>query len=381
MKKKNMIKTALVCALLAGCSGRQAASSTGEDNKDATYARTSTEQIFDTVYAYQEYGASNSTAKKHFEDSEKLLKQYNDLYDIYNSYDGLNNLKTVNDNAGKKPVKVDQKIIDMLKMAKDFYGYSDGEFDITMGSLLNVWHTYREEGIKLNEKGELGKLPSDDELKKAAVHKGWDKVQIDEKAKTVYITDPDVSLDVGGIAKGYAAEMTAKAMEKDGMKSGVINVGRNIRLVGMKSDGSDWNVGIADPSGSMPNGILAIKEDHPLSVVTSGDYERYYKAEDGNIYPHIIDPQTMYPAKDYHSVTILTEDSGAADCLSTTLFTMSVEEGKQVLKKYTEDTGKDAQAVWIMDPDKSQNEEGKKVESYFITYTDGLKDLITWQSE
>lgn len=381
MKKKNIVKTVLISALLAGCSGSKTASSVSVSSRDNTFARTSTEQIFDTVYAYQEYGASDTTAKKHFEESEKLLKEYNDLYDIYNDYKGVNNLKTVNDNAGRKPVRVDQKIIDMLKMAKAFYSYSDGEFDITMGSLLNVWHTYREDGIKLNEKGELGKLPSDEELKKAAVHDGWDKVQIDEKAKTVYITDPDVSLDVGGIAKGYAAEMTAQTMEKDGMKSGVLNVGRNIRLVGMKTDGSDWNVGIADPSGSMPNGILAIKEDHPLSVVTSGDYERYYKAEDGKIYPHIIDPQTLYPATTYHSVTILTEDSGAADCLSTTLFTMSIEEGKQVLKKYTEDTGKDAQAVWIMDQNKTQNEEGKKVESYFITYTDGLKDLITWQSE
>ena len=381
MKKTNMIKAVLISALLAGCSGNQASvSSASADLTDNTYARTSTEQIFDTVYAYQEYGVSDSTAKKHFEESEKLLKEYNDLYDIYNDYKGISNLKTINDNAGKKPVKVDQKIIDMLKMAKEFYSYSDGEFDITMGSLLNVWHTYREDGIKLNEKGELGKLPSDDELKKAAVHKGWDKVQIDEKAKTVYITDPDVSLDVGGIAKGYAAEMTAQAMEKEGMKSGVLNVGRNIRLVGMKTDGTDWNVGIADPSGNMPNGILAIQEDHPLSVVTSGDYERYYKAEDGKIYPHIVDPHTLYPATTYHSVTILTEDSGAADCLSTTLFTMSVEEGKQVLKKYTADTGKDAQAVWIMDQNKTQNEDGKNVESYFITYTDGLKDLITWQN-
>lgn len=373
MKNYKLLIISLCAALAGGCTA-----SSSSDNKEDTYTAQSTKTVFDTVYAFSETNPDEDASKKHFEDSEKLLEKYNQLFDIYNNYDGLNNLKTVNDNAGKEPVKVDQSIIDMLNLAKKFYDYSDGEFDITIGSLLNVWHNYREEGIKLNESGAEGNLPTDEELKEASVHKGWDKVVIDDDADTVYITDPDVSIDVGGIAKGYAAELTAQQMEKEGMKSGYLNVGRNIRLVGKKADGTDWRIGVADPKGEQANGLVTIDEKDPVSVVTSGDYERYYVASDGKTYSHIIDPSTLYPAVLYHSVTIITPDSAAADCLSTTLFTMSVEEGKQVLKAYEEDSGNDVQAVWVMDPDKSQDEDGKESGDYFITYTDGLKDNLTF---
>lgn len=338
------------------------------------------EDIFDTVYSYQEYTSDNTAAKKHFKESESLLQNYNDLFDIYNTYDGMNNLKTINDNAGIQPVVVDPSIIKMLKLAKDFYDYSNGEFDITMGALLKVWHTYREEGIKLNEEGKQGNLPTDEELNEAASHRGWENVVIDEEKNTVYIADPEESLDVGGVAKGYAAELTASTLEDDGMTSGFLNVGRNIRLVGTKPGDTPWSIGIADPSGESSSGLLSIASASPVSVVTSGDYERYYTASDGKKYPHIIDPQTLYPADDYHSVTIITKDSGAADCLSTALFTLSIEEGKTLLKTYTEKTGNDAEAVWVMDPDKTQAEEGKTVGSYYAVYTDGLEGEITWAS-
>lgn len=373
MKKYKLLIISLCAALAGGCTA-----SSSSDNKEDTYTAQSTRTVFDTVYAFSETNPDEDASKKHFKDSEKLLEKYNQLFDIYNNYDGLNNLKTVNDNAGKEPVKVDQSIIDMLNLARKFYNYSDGEFDITIGSLLNVWHNYREEGIKLNESGAKGNLPADEELKEASVHKGWDKVIIDDDANTVYITDPDVSIDVGGIAKGYAAELTAQQMEKEGMKSGYLNVGRNIRLVGKKADGTDWRIGVADPKGEQANGLVTIDEKDPVSVVTSGDYERYYVASDGKKYSHIIDPSTLYPAVLYHSVTIITPDSAAADCLSTTLFTMSVEEGKQVLKAYEKDSGNDVQAVWVMDPDKSQNEDGKVSGDYFITCTDGLKNNLTF---
>lgn len=377
MERKILAKIGLALTLCAGCATKPESSKKVSDS----YANTSLTEVFDTMYSFKEYSADHDLCVSHFKTSEKLLQNYTQLFDIYNNYDGINNLKTINDNAGKQPVEVDQVIIDMLKMAKQFYDYSDGEFDITIGSLLKVWHNYREEGIKLNEEGKLGKLPGKEELEEASKHKGWDKVQIDEENKTVFITDPDVSLDVGGIAKGYGAELAAQTMMDNGMECGILNVGRNIRLIG-KKENENWTVGITDPDGDpegkFPNGLVVLSLKEANSIVTSGDYERYYKAEDGNIYPHIVDPSTMYPARLYRSATIITEDSAAADCLSTALFTLDIDEGKKLLEAYSKASGKKCNAIWITEDDQSQGHEGKKVGNYTVIYTDGIEEDILW---
>ncbi len=376
MKKNIIIKTLLIGSLLSGCTSTKTESKSVTDS----YSNTSLTEVFDTVFSFKEYSTNSELCVSHFKTSENILQNYTKLFDIYNDYEGINNLKTINDNAGIKPVEVDQVIIDLLDEAKKFYDYSNGEFDITMGSLLKVWHEYREEGIEKNDNGELGEVPSKEELKEAASHSGWDKVEIDYDKKTVYITDKNVSLDVGGIAKGFATEKAATTMMNTDMTCGILNVGRNIRLIGTKD--TNWSVGIADPDGDpegkYANGLVVLSFDKEESVVTSGDYERYYKAEDGNIYPHIVDPATMYPARFYRSVTIVTEDSGAADCLSTSLFTMSIKEGKELLKKYSEESGNECDAIWIVEDDKTQDQEGKKVGNYTVIYTDGLEDDIVW---
>ena len=372
--KRNLLAAGITFCLLCGCSTKEKTTST----KITTYSNTSMDEVFDTVYAFTEYTDSETNGKKHYSDSLDTLTKCNQLFDIYNDYEGVNNLKTINDNAGIKPVEVDPLIIDMLLRAKDFYDLSNGEFDVTQGSLLKVWHKYREEGIALNEKGENGNLPSEEELKEAASHSGWDAVEINEKDSTVYITDPEISLDVGGIAKGYAAEVAGKDVEKDGMKSGFLNVGRNIRLVGNKTDGTDWHIGIADPAGLYTNGIVTVTLKDPVSVVTSGDYERYYIASDGNRYAHIIDPSTLFPATLYRSVSIMTKDSGDADCLSTALFTMTIEEGKQLISDYEEQTGNEVKVIWVTTEEKRQSKDDYQVGDLYVSYTDNLEGELTW---
>lgn len=374
---KLLISALSVCTLLTGCTTKESKNSSTTNNETLTkYENVSSDVGFDTIYSFMEYTTNTDTASSHFKDSTSLLRYYNQLFDIYNDYDGVNNLKTINDNAGIQPVKVDKPIIDMLHMAKDFYDYSNGEFDITMGALLKVWHKYREEGIKLNSEKKLGNLPPEDELTQAAGCKGWDNVIINDAESTVYITQACQSFDVGGIAKGYATELVAQEVSQN-MQAGYFNVGRNIRTVNDKPDGTTWNVGIADPEGALPNGLALISSKGSFSFVTSGDYERFYIATDGNSYHHIIDPSTNYPASHYRSVTIFTEDSGVADCLSTTLFTLSIEDGKKVLEAYKQSTGKEANAVWVMDLDKKQGE-GKETNGYYIVSSKGLKDIITY---
>lgn len=376
-----MIMKLILCAFIplfaGGCTQQPSSSaSQGSEKQLLTYKNSSIDAGFDTVYAYSETGYDSKRMQEHFDTGVLLFRKYNDLFDIYNDYDGITNLKTINDNAGIEPVECDREIIEMLKYAKYFYDLSGGCFDITSGSLLHVWHEYRTKGIELNLDGQKAPLPSEDELSEAAAHSGWDKVVIDEEAGTVFITDAAVSLDVGGIAKGYAAEKIAQELGNDGILSAAVDAGRNVRTINTKADGSPWNVRIVSPNGE--GGSLIVQASGSCSFVTSGDYERFFVAEDGRSYHHIIDTSTRYPAAYYRSVTILTENSAAADCLSTALFCMSVEDGRKMLQKYAEDTGQAADAVWIMDPASAQAE-GKDTDQYHIVWTEGLENRIIFE--
>ncbi len=136
MLNNKWIKLALTSTLLLGCANNTNSSSSATLQ---TYNNMLMDSVFDTSYQFRETGYDVAQSEEHYETSVALLREYSDLYDIYNTYPELNNLKTINDNAGIQPVKVDQKIIDLLLEAKKFYDYSDGEFDITIGSLLKVW--------------------------------------------------------------------------------------------------------------------------------------------------------------------------------------------------------------------------------------------------
>lgn len=373
MEKKKILKLTAALCLLAGCT----AGAPETEPELEKYTNISVDSGFDTVFQLIEFGYDHDAMDTHFHACADMFKEYNDLFDIYNDYEGIRNIKTINDNAGREPVQVDAKIIDMLKEAKDFYEISGGAFDITIGSLLKVWHVYREAGIELNAADRSAPVPTQEELQAAAKFSGWDHVIIDEENSTVFIDQEGVSLDVGGIAKGYAAERIGEFMDVQDTVYATVNAGRNIRTVHGKSDGSPWIIGIANPADG--SGIYCTVEmEGTGSFVTSGDYERYYIGEDGSLCHHIIDPETLRPAAYYHSVSIVTPDSSAADCLSTTLFALSIEDGKKVLEAYSKKTGDPAEAVWIMDPDKTQNEEGRISGAYYCVYTDGIEGKITF---
>lgn len=334
---------------------------------------------FDTFFSLRAFPLEQEEFDKVFDNTSKLFKYYNDLFDIYYTHEGINNLRTINDNAGKEPVKVDPVIIELLKEAKEFYTLSNGEFDITMGSVLKIWHRYRTEGIQANEDGEYGELPPEEKLKEAGQYRGWDYIEIDEEKQTVYITDEHVSLDVGGIAKGFAAEKIAKYLEEQGYQTGAVNAGGNNRTLGPKVDGTPWRVGIQDPQSA--NSLLVVQYDGVGSFVTSGDYERFYIASDEKHYHHIVDPRTLYPARNFHSVSVFTTNSAAADCISTTLFTMSYEEGLAFIERYKEAYPEyKLEAVWITDPTvKIDTKYQKVVNNQLVLYTEGLEKEITWK--
>ena len=276
------------------------------------------------------------------------LLYYHQLFDIYNDYEGVNNLKTVNDNAGIAPVEVDSRIIALLKDCKSYYELTGGMVNPAMGSVLQLWHVARNDGINDPDNAYL---PKEEKLRQAAQYMDFEAVVLDEAASTVYITDPKVQLDVGAVAKGWSAQRVAEKAPA-GL---LISVGGNVCATGPKdANGTPWVVGVQDPNGGD-------KYLHTLyltkgSLVTSGDYQRAYVVE-GELYHHIIDPNTLYPSTLWRSVTILCDDSGLADALSTALFLLPMEEGQALLDQCG------AYALWV-------NRNGE------IFYSPGFEDYI-----
>lgn len=287
--------------------------------------------LFDTVTMVVGLSESEEAFEQQAQDVYDALEVYHRLFDVYNSYDGLQNLKTVNDNAGVAPVRVDDAILSLLLDCRRYYDLTNGRVDVTMGSVLSLWHEARNAGIHdpVN-----ARLPESEALEAAAQHTGWDSIEIDEQAKTVFILDGAQSLDVGAVAKGWAAQRVAENAP-DGL---LLSVGGNVCATGAKDGGNTpWVVGVNNPDGGEYLHTLNLTRG---SIVTSGDYQRYYTV-DGVIYHHIIDPDTLYPANEYRSVTVICADSGLADALSTALFLLPQEQGQEILDKCN------AEALWV----------------------------------
>ena len=283
---------------------------------------------------------------------EKLL-YYHKLFDVYSDYPGIENLKRVNEEAGQAPVKVDPDIMVLLKFGKGIYESTDGKVNIAYGSVLSLWHDKREAGIADPENASL---PDDAALLEAAQHCNIEDLILDEENSTVYFKDPALRLDVGGIAKGWAVERVAELLEKEGGKSYLLNIGGNLRAIGRKGDGTKWICPVQNPfyiDGIEDEPYAVSGEIEDISLVTSGDYERYFTVE-GVRYAHIVDPDSRYPATLHRSVTILTKDSGIADALSTALFILPVEEGKALIEKMRQDYSTEIEAMWV-EPDHSMD--------------------------
>lgn len=350
-----------------------------KEEKLTKYQNTSLNGAFDTVSQLIGYTASENEFDQYFSLMEERLLYYHQLFDKYNTYEGINNVKTINDNAGIKEIKVDQELIEILEASLYWYDKSNGYFNVMLGPTLEIWHNYREEGILLNEKGQDGNIPSKETIETAQKCSLIENLVIDKDNSTVYLKDSCAKLDLGGIAKGYAAEKIAQELEDKGLKSGILNAGGNVRTIGNKPDQSSWKIGIQNPDNQ--GGIEYLVFNDNNSMVTSGDYERYYTV-DGTKYHHLIDPKTGYPANHYRATIILTKNSGSADALSTIAFTMPFEQSYQLISSL-EDVG----CIWVFDKDKVPTdlsnvfsyeieEQGK---NYIIVATESIIDKLDSQ--
>lgn len=333
---KKLLSITILIAIIAGLT---ACNKEEQIAKEQSRYESEFLELFDTVTRIVGYADSEEQFTKYSQTIYDNLKEYHELFDIYNDYEGINNIKTINDNAGIAPVKVDQKIIDLLLFSKEAYEKTNGQTNVAFGAVLKIWHDHRTIGI---EDPQNASLPSEEELKIAKEHTNIDDVIINEKDSTVFLKDPEMSLDVGAIAKGYATEKVSIIARESGLSSGLLSVGGNVRAINKNvTTNEPWNVGIQNPDTSSEQSVLKVVKIEDKSLVTSGDYERYYTVN-GERYNHIIDPDTLFPSTYFTSVSIICKDSGLADALSTAIFSMPFEEGLKLINSLP-----DTEAMWI----------------------------------
>ena len=330
------MKKRIICIVLAFCLTACTLCACKEQKQKSKYTTYSMD-YFDTVIAITGYEYSQEDFDKTANEMIKMLGEYHRLYSIYHRFDGVENLCTINElkDGAHRTVKVDKRIIDMLLYAKEMYDLTNGVMNVSMGSVLSLWHDYRTIG---KDNPENASLPPMDLLQKASEHTDISKMVIDKKNSTVTLTDPLMKLDVGAIAKGYATQQVSAFFKEKGVTGYVLNVGGNVCTLGEKLEGTKWTVGIENPED---NDYFAYLQLDGQSVVTSGSYQRFYYV-DGIAYHHIIDPETLMPADNFLSVSIVCENSGLGDALSTALFCMPQNEGLALIESI-----ENAEAMWV----------------------------------
>lgn len=229
----------------------------------------------------------------------------------------------INENAGGEAVEVSEETFRVIATAKDVSERSGGAFCPVMGAVSDLW------GFG----SENPRVPSDEELAPVVDALDISKLELDGENLTVRLADDRLKLDLGAVGKGYATGVAADYLRSAGVDRAIINLGGSLYLLGAKSEGEDWVVGIQDPGGG-PSGYFATVEVSDAAVVTSGGYQRNFEA-DGVTWHHILDPETGRSAQsDLLSASAITDDGALADALSTAYFVLGEEGAKALGAEY-----------------------------------------------
>ena len=267
-------------------------------------------------------------------------KVYNDVFARIHEIENLmsvnissSDVSRVNAAAGIEPVQVHEETFAVIKLALHYAKLSGGAFDPTVGSLVSLW------GIG----GGRPRVPFQEEIDETLPLVNWQYVVLDEETRSVFLTHHGMALDLGAIAKGYAADEAAAVIRNSGVERAIINLGGNILTCGERKDGKPWRVGVQNPNDDRNKyiGVLQVRE---RSVVTSGVYERFFE-KDGRRYHHIFSPDRGSPADNgLLSVTITAPRSIDADALATAVFVLGYERGSALIESLAE-----TEAVFIFE--------------------------------
>ncbi|HSH34663.1 FAD:protein FMN transferase [Schnuerera sp.] len=321
MKSKRAIIFIIIATILSfiiiGCKG-----------VDTKGPLTKTEFLMDTVITLKIYNHNDKKALN------KAIDRLKEIEEKMSATIDTSDVSLINKNSGIKPVKVHDDVFEVIQQAKYFATITDGAYEPTIGPLVDLWD------ITGTEKDERDNIPAEEEIKNAMELVDYNDLELMDDNQ-VFLKKKGMKLDLGGIVKGYAADEVKGILIEEGVESAIIDLGGNVYALGSKENGEAWKIGIQDPfevTGSFL-GILSVKDK---SIVTSGDYERYFMYE-GEKYHHIINSNTGYPSENEVSgISIISEKSIDGDALSTALFILGVDEGVKLINKLD-----DVEAIFI----------------------------------
>ncbi len=304
---------------------------------------------FNTVIELQAYGNA-AEARAAFEEARSACRTYERLFSRTLPHSDISRIN----NAGGRPVAIDERTFDLLQKAVGYCAASEGTFDITVGPLVRLWDFHR------------GRKADPSMLAYAAKHVHWQNLKLWKEDAAVaapdseqlgyganaaerqaggeplppptfwaQLADPQAAVDVGGIAKGWIADALMEGLQRHGLAGIIVNLGGNVLVSGTKPDGSSWRVGVRDPRN--PAELLGAVPLVRGSAVTSGVYERCFTDSEGRFYHHILSPLTGQPVDtDVAGVTVVCEKSIDAEGFSTTLLALGTERGRALVERHPE---------------------------------------------
>ena len=257
---------------------------------------------------------------------EAALKELENIELLCSTYKVDSGISMVNRNAYKAPVRVSEPVFEVLQRAIKFSRISDGAFDVTIGPLMELWHSANDANC----------LPSDNELQQARSRVGYEKLILDANQMSVRFVADGMRIDLGGIAKGYGIDKAVEAMRRVGATGGMVDVGGDIRVFGAPPQGrGKWLIGLQNPDRAEESKHLLVLELTDGAVATSGGYRRFTLIE-GKKYSHIIDTKTGSSSDKLTSVTIISKSATDADALATAVSVMGTEKGLALIESLPE---------------------------------------------
>ena len=292
-----MIKKAIACFLIISFALPIFSSCTKEEDKQVNEIF----DCFDTYSTLTVYGSKEET-EPFFKEFDEILNKYHKLFDIYNSYEDTVNLKTLNDTAKNGEIKVSKELFEALEFGIEMHEKTNGKLNVAIGAVTSIWHEVREKATKTPDDITL---PTQSAIEEALTHTNINSVLLNKTDLSVSFTDSKLSLDFGGIAKGYVASLVYERLISLGCTDFLINLGGNVVSAGKKPDGTPWVSAIENPfeeDGVGYNKTVSLEDE---TLVTSGSYQRFF-IYNGKNYSHIIDSSNGFPPELFSSVTVKT---------------------------------------------------------------------------
>ena len=249
-------------------------------------------------------------------------------------------------NAGINPVKVDDEVFQLVTRANKISKLTNGAFDISYASMDKIW--------KFD--GSMKDMPTKEAIKNSVEKIGYEKIIMNDSAKTIFLEQKGMKLGLGGIGQGYIADKVKALLKNEGCQSGIVNVSGDINTWGKQIDGKPWTIGIINPMNK--NKVFATFPLEDSAVETSGSYEKFVMFN-GVRYSHIIDPRTGYPATGIVSVSVFAKQTEIADALATGIFVLGIDVGLDLVNQL-----KGIECIIVDDKGKIHTSKGIDIQKY-----------------